>query len=319
MRCLPIVLLAACAQTPADHNGLSGADTDPVSADSDPDPYEVETETDTDIAVSERVRFTRHVVDASADGPAFTTVVDLDGDGVLDVLASRFGEISGLSLPKGTVAVYRQGADLGDWSKEIIVSESEGVYFPNHTTVFDADDDGDLDFVLPSGFLVCDAVPLTPDCGALSWFEQTASGWQRHDLVTGSPLFFHSAQVVDLDEDGITDLLTVQEKAGGFLSSGEAWLTWFRGVDGPERWDPTPIVIAEGGGSLLQVLDLDDDGDPNVYVLEQISMGVFETHILEADIAQAGGLNVVDLNGDGRNDIVITGYEDNIILVFERQ
>ena len=62
------------------------------------------------------------------------------------------------------------------------------------------------------------------------------------------------------------------------------------------------------------------DGDPNVYWLEQIApAGTWLTHVLETGLEQAGGMVVTDLNGDGKNEIVVTGYIDNVVYVYERE
>jgi hypothetical protein len=63
---------------------------------------------------------------------------------------------------------------------------------------------------------------------------------------------------------------------------------------------------------------LSGDGDPRVFWLQQNGPGDFTQHVLEQDLGQAGGMLVVDLNGDGKNELVVTGYEDNKVYVYER-
>jgi hypothetical protein len=60
------------------------------------------------------------------------------------------------------------------------------------------------------------------------------------------------------------------------------------------------------------------DGDPRVFWLEQLGPGNFATHVLEQQLGQASGCQVVDLDGDGRNELVLTGYEDNVVYVYVR-
>src|SRR4051812_9670397 len=67
-------------------------------------------------------RFVRHTVDAAADGPAYVSVVDLDGDGKLDLVVSLLGALQGFppALSSGSVVVYRRGASLDEWTRSPI-------------------------------------------------------------------------------------------------------------------------------------------------------------------------------------------------------
>ena len=53
---------------------------------------------------------------------------------------------------------------------------------------------------------------------------------------------------MDIDGDGIDDLVTVSETANN------ARAEWFAGNLGPDRFDSTPNVIGVGGGSLVVVV-----------------------------------------------------------------
>ncbi len=407
------------------------------------------------------VTFTRHTVDGDAGGPAFVSVADLDGNGKLDLVVSRFGTAGGMTMPDGQVTMYEWGADLSAWSvADEIVTTAEAVKFPNHTSLADLDGDGDLDVVVPAGFLACTMGGFSPPCGALFWMEQTAGAWIRHDLVaSGSSLFYHHAELVDFDGDGILDLVTVGEEMGGFSTPDQAVPTWFKGTTDALRFETTPRVMGAGLGSFPRVLDLDDDGDldvagaeffvdggsvawlertaepsganpagswtrhviaddlgpvimfdfvqdfygdgvlralssnhsntaqttpdpweaaahvftlpanltqpwsktqitsgivsapgtmfapqaapgifgtgdidgdgdidvllsgdgdPRVFWLEQTAPGTFVQHVLETGLSQAGGCKVVDLDGDGANELVVTGYEANAVYVYVR-
>jgi len=53
--------------------------------------------------------------------------------------------------------------------------------------------------------------------------------------------------------------------------------------------------------------------------LRQMGPGQFETHVLESQLKQAGGMKVVDFDGDGKNELLVTGYEANSVRVYIRQ
>ena len=406
------------------------------------------------------LRFARLVVDRAAGGPAFVEVADIDGDGRLDLVVSKFGHVEGTTLPPGEVTVYRQGATLSEWTAQPVFDGSAGIYWPNDVQAHDLDGDGDLDLTLGTGFLVCGFLPEPGPCGGVLWFEQRPEGWVRHDVVPPrSDLFYQAVRVVDLDGDGRLDLFTVGEERS--LATGDrAEAVWFRGTAGEARFETTPRVVGDGLGSLPTLLDLDGDGDldvasaeffaghgatavwyeqveapsdavpagvwtrhvvddrggpaiqlsfipdllgdgrrvavgsnhsntakspadpwpaevalydipadprqpwgkrtiskhivsvvgapgapqaapgifgwgdaegdgdvdllvsgdgdPRVFLLEQTAPGVFETLVLESELTQAGGMKVADLNGDGANELVVTGYDDDVVYVYVR-
>ena len=58
------------------------------------------------------------------------------------------------------------------------------------------------------------------------------------------------------------------------------------------------------------------DGDPRVFLLEQSSPGAFLTHEFDNGIAQAGGMKIVDLDGNGDAEVLVTGYENNSLYLY---
>ena len=202
--------------------------------------------------------FERFTVESNGYGPAFADLIDINDDGKLDIVVAQFGQVTGFSLPNGRVTVYLQGNSRTDWTPWEVVSESEGLIWPNDVTAEDIDGDGDLDLWVPAGFLVCGAVPLTSPCGALAWFEQNGNEWIRHDIIpNGDALFYHKALTTDLDGDGINDVITVgEEKTAGFAPSERAEVRWYKGTSSGDRFEKTPRIIGEGLGSLPELYDV---------------------------------------------------------------
>ena len=60
------------------------------------------------------------------------------------------------------------------------------------------------------------------------------------------------------------------------------------------------------------------DGDPEIRWYEQQEPGVFVGHVLEMDLTQGGVMTVADLDEDGANEIIISGYDDNVLFVYRR-
>ncbi len=237
-------------------------------------------------------RFSVTVVDRFADGPAGTEVADMDGDGDLDLIVNSYGwrgiDPLPVQFPPGSITVYLNGGDgLDDWTAKPVITREYGVYFPNEALPHDIDDDGDLDLLISTGFFVCEFNPEVGPCGGLFWMEHTDDSWVRHDIVPyGSPDFYHRTEFVDVDRDGIDDLVSVAE----LLDDAEA--QWFRGLEEPGRFESTPRVIGQGGGSLPVVHDVDGDGDLDLasgqYFLEGQSYVWFENVAPPSDAHRAG-------------------------------
>jgi hypothetical protein len=228
-------------------------------------------------------------------GAAFSTVGDLTGDGVPEVVATSFGQVSGFGpTAGGTVAAYTRRGER--WVRTDVIRPVDGIQFPNEPTLTDVDGDGLVDLVQPGGFFICSP------CGSLSWWRQRPAGtWQRHDLVAvGNPAFFHKALVLDLDRDGHRDLLTVAETAGS------ATTVVFPGT--PGGFSTVPTVLSEGLGSLPTVSDVDGDGDLDIAGAQYFSrngsfawlenlggpgFGAWAKHVMVADLGGAIQLSKV--------------------------
>ena len=90
-----------------------------------------------------------------------------------------------------------------------------------------------------------------------------------------------------------------------------------------------PITARPGRGSLapgvLGVSDFDGDsdldivvsgdGDERVFIYEQQG-GSFVEHVLEEVLGQAGGMKFADFDGDGRDELLLTGYEADAIYLY---
>ena len=94
------------------------------------------------------------------------------------------------------------------------------------------------------------------------WFEQTADGWVRHDVISpGNERFIHEGLPVDVDQDGDLDLVSVLESMRTpFGTDYAAEVIWFEALE-PGRFATEPHRIGDGLGSLVEPHDVDGDGD----------------------------------------------------------
>lgn len=192
--------------------------------------------------------FSSSGVDDAIAGAAFVEVADVDGDTQLDLVVSSFGTLAGPFVPAGQVRVYTRNGALDDWSFRSVVAEADNVAFPNHATVTDVDGDLDMDVIVPSGFLAC--ALFGPACGRLAWYEQDAGAFTAHEIVpAGSALFYHHAEIVDFDRDGIDDLVTVGEQFGNPMTGdpARAETQWFKGTG--DGYETRVLTVGSGLGS----------------------------------------------------------------------
>lgn len=215
--------------------------------------------------------FQRADVDTAVTGAAFTALGEVF-PGEKNIITSGYGALTnGVPAGGGTLQVYRPGKDLGDWDKVEVFGASEEIIFPNRPTVTDMDGDGLNDIVLPSGYFF-DTNPAkqggSQSRSAITWWKNlgvdakgVARGFTRHDIVTGVGPSYHGVDLVDLDGDGVRDILTTAE-AGNVADNQDddvVRLEYLRGLGGNAF--AAPVTLAEGlGGSHPVAHDVDGDG-----------------------------------------------------------
>ena len=213
--------------------------------------------------------FTRIDIDTAIDGASFSTVGELFA-GEQNIVTSGYGSLDsgGRPLAGGTLQVYRPGASLEEWTKVSVFGPEADLYFPNAATITDMDGDGDNDILLPIGhfFGTDPKAPEKRNTGAIVWWENTGptSAFLRHDVITGQPGSYHGVQHVDLDADGVRDIVSVSEEArdAGSQTDDTIETQFFKGnQDGTFR---APVALADVGGSQPVVADVDGDGDLDI-------------------------------------------------------
>ena len=180
-------------------------------------------------------------------GSAFITSANIDSDPYPEVLISNFNRPDGFALSTGHLTAYSLEDDISYIQP---ISEEMNYKWPNDVVTKDMDSDGDVDLLIGFGFLTCLLNPWTTPCGALTWFENDNGNWKPHDIVPqGDDLFYHKALVLDLNDDGIDDVVATAE--GYFTPFGgqdEALLYYWLGTGGGEIFSKDPQLLSEGFG-----------------------------------------------------------------------
>jgi hypothetical protein len=256
-------------------------------------------------------------------------LADLDGDGVNDLVS--VGETNSVFTGASTALLQRfVGAGGGAFGEAEDLAEGGGS-FPRAR---DIDGDGDLDLASAEYFV---------EGGSFAWFEQGASGdFTRHVIDDSVGPSIMLSFVDDLYGDGQTRAVGANHTNTAAFPADpweSAVYAYTPGADPTDPWGRAQLssgIVSDAGsfaapmaapgifgaGDLDADGDIDlvvsGDGDPQVYWMEQTSPGSFATHVLEADLPQAGGMVITDLDGDGCNEIVVTGYEANAVYVYRR-
>nr|WP_243731695.1 FG-GAP-like repeat-containing protein [Nocardioides ochotonae] len=223
--------------------------------------------------------FDRVNVDTAVQGASFTVVGEVFA-GEQNIVTSGFGALGPRGVPGtgGSLQVYRPLANLADWRKVSVFDASANIIFPNQPTLADVDGDGDTDLIVPSGNFF-DSFSGN-DRGAVTWWENaglaadgTSLPFVRHDVVTGQAWSYHGVQHVDLDDDGILDLVSVAEQGGdpGVQTDDQVETHFFKGNE--DLTFDAPVALAEVGGSLPVVRDVDGDGDLDIVTAQYFDVG----------------------------------------------
>jgi hypothetical protein len=244
----------------------------------------------------------RHVLSTDLKRAYDVALVDLNGDGRLDVAASAWNgnHIAWFANP---------GVTGPEWKKEMIdpqLTEARTV------RVADFNGDGRPD-ILATGRLA----------NLTAWYEQTGAAsqpWKQHIIDNRSPQPVHG-QPIDLDGDGDADVLMA---LGMLATEGQAetnQVVWYENVGQPGSGDvwkkhvvgPLPFafeavaadldgdrdldIVATAWGGVGQIVWFESAGNPQA---------AYKKHLLKDKWPRANQPIVADLNGDQRPDIIAT-------------
>jgi hypothetical protein len=221
-------------------------------------------------------------VDSFSDLP-----LDVDGDGFTDVIQIGY-------FARRIVWMKNPGKSGGEWTEHLI----DAVGPTEFALLVDLDNDGRSDDLLPQ-FTGAARAPLT-------WYEPQGGEWIKH-VVSGQS-YGHGIGAGDVNGDKRTDIVTPQ----GWLeapSDPRAPGQWtFHATEWQRLAIPAPATTAPSGTATA----------PPPLVVPPATSAPAAAGPGAARGAEWGFMHVLDINGDGRSDVLTTSAHSYGICWFEQ-
>ncbi|USN97913.1 MAG: VCBS repeat-containing protein [Phycisphaeraceae bacterium] len=287
----------------------------------------------------------------SSGGPANSGILalDINRDGLTDIVVGSnvyLGTPDGPSEPVPSLVGFSFRCDhvfVDDFDRDGFNDiAGDTTHSPDNVKIAFGSADGSLD-VTADVAEVSDACRLvirpdpTDTGGSPSWILRTDELPGIYRLTVDSDrvpalerLYDSSGQdlptpdfIADADQDGDGDLYV----AYGSYSSGTAWSIYARQADGSFLAEPGPYLYSIwnpdwnndlNGDGVVDVMDIyrrTPTGDGLISIALSDGAGGYDAPRAENDwVAQQGGSQFTDLNGDGVPDLIASTYADNVIL-----
>lgn len=285
-------------------------------------------------------------------------VADFNSDGKIDIVGrdQEYGHNSG-----DTIHIYLQGNSSSNWLHLTFPApKGEGL------KVFDVNDDDKLDIIIggvwyensgdmnnwtshtfstawnyhhvyvATGDINGDGkadIILSPsekagDYYKIAWYEHPtdpSSDWQEHLIVDQVETVHHFVGAADFNNDGKIDIATAEMQQGADPDEVSIYINQDNGTN----WEKQ--VLATTGSHNMRIIDIDNDGDWDLYggnwngpgkaelwvneslnndtVIPSGLLDTWERHIIDPEKEwRTIFLDSKDLNGDGLKDIITGGW-----------
>lgn len=258
-----------------------------------------------EVAWYENPSWTRHVVVADARQVVNQAIYDVDKDGIPEVaFQSGFAMVPGKSEGLNWIARH-QGDPRQPWKVEKVDA------FPTSHHVAWADFDGDgADELVNAPLIGPNGLAPTYDQDKVPVFWYSPKDWARHTITSDIPGIIHRVRVAKWDGNNRDQLFVASfEGIAVYRASGsganmkfEKQLLSAGHVEKAPRLGASDVGIGRQDGR--KFLASVEPWHGNEVVVYTEKGGQWQRRVIFDKIASGHEVAVVDLNGDGRDDIV---------------
>ncbi|MCD6110440.1 MAG: VCBS repeat-containing protein, partial [Thermoplasmata archaeon] len=267
--------------------------------------------------------FTRTTIYSSLRYCGVVRVGDIDKDGFNDIVTITERYYYWYNRNKFILWFEAPDNYAGSWTVHTIRPQAPYYYYFYTYYAMDLGDingDGYLDVVYGGSYYSYNGVYWCKNPGST---VGSATSWTQYTLDSGSHPY--GLKVADLDGDDDMDVVVAE-------SGGNNDIFWLRNTGTTSNWPSTVIDSNFPSGRYVEVADM--DGDNDLDVIASCSGGSpYRTSIylqtgtpsqtsgwtrknLDTGVGEVHGIGVGDLDKDGHNDTVISGYHTAQIKAF---
>ena len=188
-------------------------------------------------------------IDTTLSFPGSVNMKDIDNDGDLDALVS-----TGAAAGADVVEIFRNDLVPGGsvaWTKDA-TSVSTGKNYIFNATFEDLDGDANLDILFTE-------LNTTPGSGNFYWVEEDGAGGYTETAFTTAVENPSVAQVKDLDDDGLDDIILSNGNSGAGVD-----VVWFKNNGGGVYAAEQIIDDTQSQVFVYAVVDFDNDLDLDI-------------------------------------------------------
>lgn len=250
----------------------------------------------------QELNFELHSIDLNFPGIAYIKVIDMDGDGDLDIVGGS--EHTPYATSRGLAYWRNNGGNPFNWTRFNIDPSFEHIM---SVDVAHIDDDDYLDIVGTSWSL-----------NQLVWWKNSGNptmNWTRK-VIKSNFGNAHDANCIDLDRDGDTDIVAANATPGSII------ICYNTNPSSP-AWTFSTVINGFTSAKSVELVDMDKDGDMDIvgtadyfkriawWENKEENSLTWQYRNIDSNINGCSYSHTIDMNHDGNLDVIGTAWISN--------